>query len=48
MGTKNGRVLMVGIVNHMSAYERTATPAQIRACTRQLNMRYPLCLPLAR
>ncbi|MGJ6967881.1 hypothetical protein ACSDR0_38830 [Streptosporangium sp. G11] len=46
MGTKQpGNVLMIGILNRAAAYERTATPAQIRACTRQPYMHYPRCLP---
>ncbi|MEV4364604.1 hypothetical protein [Nonomuraea sp. NPDC049625] len=45
MGTKADKVLMVGILNRFAAYERSATPAQIRACTRRPSQRYPACLP---
>ncbi|MEU6997195.1 hypothetical protein [Nonomuraea sp. NPDC046570] len=45
MGTKNDRVLMIGIANRAAAFERSATPAQIRACTRRTTMAYPACLP---
>ncbi|MER6508261.1 hypothetical protein ABT158_15680 [Nonomuraea sp. NPDC001636] len=49
MGTKQpGNVLMIGILNQFAAYERTATPAQLRACTRRPDMRYPRCLPPTR
>lgn len=48
MGTKNDQVLMVGIVNRADAFERSATPAQIRACTRRPAMAYPACLPTTR
>ncbi|GAA3194460.1 hypothetical protein [Nonomuraea roseoviolacea] len=48
MGTKNDRVLMIGILNRFQAYERSATPAQIRACTKRPDMRYPQCLPPTR
>lgn len=44
MGTKNGHVLMIGILNQFNAYERSATTAQIRACTQGAHMRYPACL----
>ncbi|MEU8104510.1 hypothetical protein AB0C18_12400 [Nonomuraea muscovyensis] len=47
MGTKNRHVLMIGILNQFNAYERSASPNQIRACTWQAHMRYPQCLPSA-
>ncbi|MEV4398322.1 hypothetical protein [Nonomuraea sp. NPDC049607] len=48
MGTKSDRVLMIGIVNRAEAFERSATPAQIRACTKRPTMAYPTCLPATR
>ncbi|MFI6512141.1 hypothetical protein ACIBCT_31450 [Streptosporangium sp. NPDC050855] len=46
MGTKQpGNVLMIGILNRAAAYERTASPPQIRACTQRPYMHYPRCLP---
>ncbi|WP_219498530.1 hypothetical protein [Nonomuraea ceibae] len=45
MGTKNDQVLMIGIANRAETFERSATPAQIRACTRRPTMAYPACLP---
>ncbi|GAA3702411.1 hypothetical protein GCM10022224_080260 [Nonomuraea antimicrobica] len=45
--TTTGNVLMIGVLNR-SAYERSATPAQIRACTKRPDQRYPGCLPADR
>ena len=36
--------LMIGVLNRSRAYERTATPGQISACTRRPYMAYPACL----
>lgn len=47
MGTKHDHILMIGRLNRADAYERFATPAQIAACTRRPDMRYPHCLPPA-